>query len=349
MLLCDKYKPITKNDFLGFSESVTEIEETLKFSSKSVILLYGASGCGKTSIVDYLLQSLEFKEICIDAQFVKSQKTFNEIISNVQYSYYVKTCIVFSDFENILNDNIYNKIIKQAVLQIPHNIIFTLHIDFYDKFKKCFSDISVIEFKLKNVTIDEMSKKLTEICKQEKIKCTKKTLQSCLSHLPDIRKCIQNLEYVNNKDIAFVHSSDKIVCFLNNDNVPMSSFDMFTMVPLIHENYIKICSQKMMTDMTKSIVFADIIQTHCYKHQSWDFSLYCIIYICGVLKNSILKKKYDSSQFVNGKILSKMSNKQTKYNTFDKLKREYKCNTTSQLYLCKRLGKPSKLLQNQFM
>ena len=349
MLLCDKYKPITKNDFLGFSETITEIEESLRLSSKSVILLYGASGCGKTSVVDYLLHSLKFKEICIDAQFIKSQKTLNEIISNVQYSYHVKTCIVFSDFENILNDNIYNKIIKQAVLQIPHNIIFTLHIDYYDRFKKCFSDISVMDFKLENVTIDEMSKKLTEICKKEKMKCTKKSLQSCLYNLPDIRKCIQNLECVNNKDMVFAHNADKISCFLNNDNIPLSTFDMFTMIPLIHENYIKICSQKTMKNMSESIVFADIIQTHCYKHQSWDFSLYALMYICGILKISVLKKKYDSLHFANGKILSRMSNKQTKYNTFEKLKHEYKCNTTSQLYLCKRLGNPNKLLQNQFI
>ena len=351
MLLCDKYKPITKNDFLGFSETITEIEESLKSSSKSIILLYGESGCGKTSLVDYLLKSLNFKEICIDAQFVKSQKTFNEITSNVQYSYYVKTCIVFSDFENILNDNIYNNIIKHTVSKIPHNIIFTLHIDFYEKFKKCFSDISVNEYKLKNVKVDEMYKRLTEICKKENIKYTKKNLQPCLSHLPDIRKCIQNLEYVNNKDIAFTHNNDKLSSYLNNSNkctnIPL--FDMFTMIPLIHENYIKFCSLKKIVQMSDSIVFADIIQTHCYKHQMWDFSLYGMLYICGIFKQSILKKNYEASQFANGKILSRMSNKQTKYNTFEKLKHEYECNTTSQLYLCKRLGNPSKLLQNQFM
>lgn len=349
MQICDKYKPLQKTDFLGYSETITTIENTIEENNKSRILISGPSGCGKTSLVDYLAKKYKFKEIYIDAEFVKSQKNFQELFKSLQFTYYVKTCIVFSDFENIIIDNIFNNTIKNAIESLPHTIIFTLNCEYLEKFEKVFSDLKCSKFELFEVSVSDMTKHLKKIAKLENIKVNAKQITQCTSHLPDVRKCIQNIYCNNEKDLQLTHHCAKIEYYLNGGNLDIvKNSDLFHMIPYFHENYIKLSKKSCYIQLTQCLVFADIIQTHCYKTQTWNLSEYVLMYIFWNLKNSLQKNA--NKQIVNGKILSRMSNKQTKYNTFTKLYNQYNCNTPHQLYLCKMLNcNNSKLLQNQFM
>lgn len=348
MQICDKYKPLQKTDFLGYSETITTIENTIEENNKSRILISGPSGCGKTSLVDYLVKKYKFKEIYIDAEFVKSHKHFQELFKNLQFTYYVKTCIVFSDFENIILDNIYNNTIKNAIEILPHTIIFTINCEHLEKFDKIFGDLNCSNFELYEVSVADMTKYIRKISKLENIKINTKEISQCISHLPDIRKCIQNIYCNNKKDLHLVHHCTKIEHYLHCGDLDIvKNSDLFHMIPYFHENYIKLSKKSSIIQMTQCLVFADIIQTYCYKSQTWNLSEHVLMYIFGNLKYAM--QKHVNKKVVNGKILSRMSNKQTKYNTFSKLYDQNDCNTPDQLYLCKLLNCKSKLLQNQFM
>ena len=69
-----------------------------------------------------------------------------------------------------------------------------------------------------------------------------------------------------------------------------------------------------------------------------------------VLRSFKKRRSYGTGDFPHGKVLSKMSNKQTKYQTFARLRDKYNCRTNEQLYLCKLLNpQKCKLLLNQFL
>ena len=62
MLICDKYKPVKSEEILGF-DHIDDIESVIKSQSKAIFVLYGESGCGKTSLIDFFVQKFKFKEI----------------------------------------------------------------------------------------------------------------------------------------------------------------------------------------------------------------------------------------------------------------------------------------------
>lgn len=334
-------------DFLGYGEKIPSLIEYIKNNEKPRILIYGPYGCGKTSLVNYINNHFKFKELHIDNQCVKSNKNFNDILKSTQYSYYVKTCIVFSDYENILNDAIYNNTIKNAIADLPHCIIFTIHHDFYEKFSKIFSEIH--EFYCTPVSVSIMTKTLKMLCKKHNLPVT--NIKKSLTHLPDIRKTIQNLDLNDEKDIQCNFQAQNISVIINNKSSKnITSLDMFQTVPMIHENYIKHFSNKNLVFLCSLISYADIVQTHCYKSQKWHYSEHVLILLLCNYYSYCKQKQYNPADFQYGKILSKMSNKQTKYNIFKRLKEEFNCQTNDQLYACKVLEtKKHKLLENQFL
>lgn len=349
-MLSSKYIPIKEEEFLGCKQLIPKIEALIKNNKKNVIAIHGASGSGKSSLVEYITKKFNLKKIMIDAYFVKSGKNISEILKNVQYSFYVKSCIVFSDFENILQDNIYHNVIKQGISLQPHNVIFTLNSDFVKKFESSFGDIEVHLFQIENVSIPDISNHLKTIAKNEKIKLNSKKIKSIMKHLPDIRKCIDNIGHHDEKDELCTESSQQIAKYMNSKNFKIiNQFDMFQSIPMIHESYMKYTQKENIQQIANAISICDILQTYIYKTQKWQLSEFPIMYLFLICSIYFKQTAYKTENFPFGKVLSKMSNKQTKLNTFSKLFKKYNCETPNQLYLCKNLSKTCKLLSNQFL
>jgi ABC-type dipeptide/oligopeptide/nickel transport system ATPase subunit len=353
MALCDKYAPKNIKDFAEYGDTITEIIEKFSSNNKSVIVIAGPCGCGKTTVVDFIVQQCKFKELYIDSHFVKSNKHFSETLMNTCFTYYVKTCIVFSDFEFILNDTVYNNTIKSCILRVPHNVIISINVDCVKKFNQSFcNDINHTLYMLPLLTIASTRKKLNSIIKNENIKVNKSEINKCIDELPDIRKVIQNLEHFNSKDYQFSHSSQCIAHILNNRDISQSStLDMFNVIPLIHEGYIKHSNKTGITMLSEVVAYCDIIHTHCYKTRAWLSSESALLVLfLSAIRHYSQRKRYSDIDFPNGKVLSKMSNKCTKIQTFARLKDKYNCTTDEQLYVCKLLNsKKCKLLENQFL
>ena len=350
--LCDKYKPKVLVDFLEYRSTVEMIIELFQKRNKSIVVLSGPCGCGKTTIVDYIVEQCKFKELYIDSYFVKSNKQFSETILNTQYTFYVKTCVVFSDFEFIMNDGVYNNTIKSCLSKIPHNIIFTINDDYLAKFRQVFGDFELQLFELEQLSATSVKKMLNYIIKAEDINLSKTQLNKCIKYLPDLRKVIQNLTYDNDKDFQFSHSSQIVSHIVNSGSLDdIAGLDMFQILPIIYECYTKHMKKGCDCSFLRVIVHCDIIHTNYYKTRSWISSECAILmlFLC-IFTNFSRRKKYKPSDFSFGKILSKMSNKQTKYQTFSKLCTKYNCDTYEQLYLHKMTSDSTcKLLDNQFL
>jgi ABC-type cobalamin/Fe3+-siderophores transport system ATPase subunit len=351
MDIIDKYKPKTVSDFLDYGDTVSNIIQTLNQNTKIIIVIAGPCGCGKTTIIDYILDICKYKELTIDSHFVKSSKNFRETLLNTQFTFYVKTCIVFPDFEFIINDNIYNNPIKSALSKLPHNVIFSINEDYLKKFQQNFSELKPCIFELKSLSTTNIRKLLNKIAKNESIKVTRDKINKCISHLPDIRKVIQNLVCSNDKNIQFTHTSQTISYLINNKTISnIGSLDMFVLIPMIHESYIKYSKKNGILDLSAVIAYCDIIHTNSYKTRTSTSCEAGIIFLFLNIFQYFTNKKFDYVDFPSGKILSKMSNRQTKIQTFAKLKSNYNCVTNEQLYLCKCLNtKTCKLLDNQFL
>lgn len=346
MLICDKYKPQQLNEFLGLNH-ITENDIQLK--EKEILVIIGESGSGKTSLTDYIIKYHKFKEINIDHHSIKSIKNLLEIFNNTQYTFHVKTCIVFSDFECIMNDNVYNNTIIQNIKKVPHNVIFTVHSEHFDKFERLYK-IDYKKIYINSPSKAELSKYIRKIAKIEKIQVDKTKIEKCLKNLPDIRKTLENLIIDNEKNVYFHQLNTKISNFFNGKFDDMIYYsDMFHTVPLLHENYIKYCKKINISEISSIFVYADIIQTRCYKTQQWNQSIFIMMLLMNIIKDGLKKRTYKSDDLHYGKILSRMSNKQTKYNIFKRLYKDTNSETTVQLYLCKRLNPSIKLLQNQFL
>ena len=353
--ILEKYTPVSENDFKGNQKTIQSAISILESHGK--LIVSGSKGCGKSSLVNYLVKKFEFKVVNLDRYEIKSYAELKEKLNVFKFSTHQKTCVVFEDIEYLLNDNIL-KTDTISIIDSIHNVhfVFTVNDRYISKVEKHFGSKQFI-CNMVSLKKNQMHSILLNISNNENLKISSNELKECCVHLPDIRQCIYSL-YIA-QDVKY-DSSDityNLCEYFNRKKTIRYLSSHYLIYSMLHEILYTSFKKIHYLNFLDLLCIGDVTQTICYTTQRWDT---LDIQLHGFLLHTTIAKKtkmYKVTDFPFPKIVCKMSNKHTKRNTYGKLKVALDCTTVHQLYLCKlnqskncKLNRNMKtLLSTQFM
>lgn len=359
-LLIETYKPVLKEDFLGLIP-FNQIYDVCSQNKKFIICIHGFTGSGKSCLVSHILSKFNLHPIIFDNSFVKSNSNYKEKLNILKFKGILNSCIVFEDYEQIISDNFYHTTIETCLVNLKLPIIFTVNENYLKKFHKSFKVLDVCYFSIMKPTKKSTKIFIDKIVSAQNIKISHKDKLNSINFLPDIRKVVQSLDdnVAQKIDASYVSNGHLLADLFHKknylENIHNLSSDFFFLVPMLHESYPSLVFPNKVKSIAYGICISDIINTSLYKNQNWDLSPF-IIYpsIINAICNSP-SISLQSSDFPFGSILCKMSNKQNKVSTFNKLNFNLKTSTPFQIYAYKLINKKkiqrnvNLLLKNQFI
>ncbi|MFA5176399.1 MAG: replication factor C large subunit [Candidatus Nanoarchaeia archaeon] len=215
MNFTDKYKPKSLKEIEGYEK---EVREVVDFLRKKPILLYGATGTGKTTLVQCLADDLNYELIELNASDFRNKEQINTIVGEAlnQRSLFKKGKIILIDeVDGISGREDYGGVPALLALMQKTNypIIMTANDPWDKKFTLIRQKSKMIEIKKVGSVICKVLKK---ICLIEGIKVDEKTLTEITAiNNNDIRASLIDLELlsgnkiIKNEDLELLRDSPR--------------------------------------------------------------------------------------------------------------------------------------------
>lgn len=201
-----KYAPKKSFEVQGQNKAVEEVKtfiQNYKDQKKKALLIYGPTGCGKTSSVHAIANELDLELIEINASDTRNTNSVEKTIGNAskQMSLFMKPKVILIDeIDGVagredrggLSSMI--KIIKQSSFPI----ILTANNPFDSKFSSLRKECETVEFK--RLAYTSVCSYLKKICEKEGIDADTDDLKSLSRRLGgDLRGAITDLQTLTNK------------------------------------------------------------------------------------------------------------------------------------------------------
>ena len=316
----------------GMQELFDEINSSL-FSHIHIIL--GASGTGKTSLINMIAKHNNLDLKVFDAGVKRSLKYIIESFTTfIQFG--KNKGVFFDEFEIVFTENIgAQALLNELNKYCGFPIFIALNTKFNIKLQKILSH--KLKFKVYNIINPSRTIIINKCIKLYK-GLDKRIIQEVVDKkYPDIRSILNyfNMPVVDVSQNIFEIDFKEIFKFIINKSTYLDikllqcKKDLFTMIPIMHENYLKMTPTHSHSVISENISISDVYHTKIYDKQDWHMSY--LPAVCGILLPSLHVKMKNNTCISYGSILSKMSNFKTKEKTCHQLLQTLEVDTNLQL------------------
>jgi replication factor C large subunit len=319
MLWTEKYKPSNLKEVYGHNKAVDELKKFITQKKKGCVMIYGATGNGKTSAVHALAKELEYELLEVNASDTRNKDNINSIIgiSSKQMSLFKKGKIILVDEVDGLSgqqDRGGVQALVKVVEETKMPIILVSNDPFSQKLAPLRTKCKTIEFgTLSHVTIFNI---LQRICDEEKIKYNEETLKDLarraggdargaindLQILTSIKNTLENLDDVGEREQTESITNALRIIFKSRkpENVlwvlDKTDLDLEESLLWIDENLPREYKGQDLINAYEQISRADVFKGRIRRWQHWDF----LIYINALLTAGVATaKKEKNGSFVN--------------------------------------------------
>ncbi|MGB9707957.1 MAG: replication factor C large subunit [Candidatus Pacearchaeota archaeon] len=281
--------------------------------SKKAALLFGRSGCGKTSSVYALASELGYEVIELNASDFRNKQEIHEIIGKAsqQQSLFNKGKIILIDeLEGISGDKDRGGIpeVVRLIETTVWPIVLIANDAWQDKLRPLRSKAILIEFK--NTDKATVAKVLAKIAAKEKISASLETLEAiAIINNCDVRASINDLQMlaalkkpITKLDVAALHVREKdesifkaLQTILKSkattnvfDNVQNMDYDDFFL--WLDENIPREYQGQELVNAYESLSKADIFRGRIRRWQHWRF----LVYVMALLTYGVSNAKKES-------------------------------------------------------
>ena len=297
-----EYKPKSFNEFCGNKEAIKKL---LLWAdgwnkAKGAVLLLGPTGTGKTTAAELLAKCLNFNLIETNASDARKASVLKEEFSHAltQQSLFFKGKLVLFDEIDGLSGQ-FDRGAPSEIIELINSSRFPIVMTAIDEtsgaVKKLKKEVKVIKFE--KTEVEEITKLLTRICKDKKIKAEESILkQIARMSNGDVRAAILDLQAIaaGNETIAkedlnilIYRDIEKIMnetlriifktneCKLAEEAVDTSEEDLDNILLWVRENipreYIK---AEDIANAYNCISRADVFRGRIIRQQYWRFQVY---------------------------------------------------------------------------
>lgn len=207
MSLAKKYEPKKISDIVGQDKAIQYILyyfENFPKTYKKALLVYGPTGCGKTSIIKAIANEKNFELIELNASDYRNAEAINSIIlpaSQQQSLFSIKKIILIDEIEGLHGQNDRGGFLAliDVIKKSKFPIVLTAQDAFDERFKSLRNYCELLE--LLPLNTNEILKKLKYICEKENITYEMAALHLLALHSNgDLRAAINDLQMlVENK------------------------------------------------------------------------------------------------------------------------------------------------------
>ena len=309
---------------LGNEENKKKFLDYINSEEDNIILIYGPIGSGKTIFWKESLN--DYNCIIYDNENKKSVQNIKEEIQKIYgFNFFMKNVIILEDTEE-------DKQKFQILFDEFPKMKFVLTSSIKNYVPSLTNEYKVINIEIPNENlIQEYFKTKSKKINKTKIKTILKQNEN------DIRQLFIQLENNFMKDskdklLTSIYSVVNKVFSKERTNMDLmitnGSLDIFSIPPMIHENYVTKCkTNKILLKNSLDVCYGDILHTYMYKNADWDFIPY-------VICQSILNSSYNCYPLETvkfGSIISKILNCQTRKKTTLNIFQMYNVNSLDEL------------------
>lgn len=311
-MLLDNFHIQKDDDILGNKLELNILHE----KNRKIYIIYGKIGCGKSRIIEYILNTcfkLEF-----NAYSKKSLKYIKDEVENfIKFNTFDKQkVILFDDFEVFIQEGVGAGSIIDTLKQVNIPVYIVVHEIHLNKMKKICTKGNFEYIHIKSPSKDEYIAFFTKFCKSQSLKITKTKIKSIVSsNYPDMRRIAFSIDGMNLGKID-IFSNNYVETFdrLRSNTLSFSEkllfaeSDIFTQLSVFHENYPNLVDKQKIHTISDSISIGDIYHTYSYINQEWELMYVSIL--CGIIYPSQYFRYNKKPTYAS--IISKISNLKTK-------------------------------------
>jgi len=321
MLWTEKYRPKNLKEVYGHNKAVEELKEFITKKKKGAVLIYGATGNGKTSAVHAIAKELDYELLEVNASDTRNKENINSIIgiSSKQMSLFKKGKIILVDEVDGITgqeDRGGVQAIVKVIEETTAPIIITSNDPFSQKLAPLRKKCKTIEFK--NLSYETVFNILKKICEGEKINYNAEVLKDLarrsggdargaindLQILTSVKNTLENLDELGEREqtesitnaLRIIFKSKKAENVLSA--IDKTDLDLDEALLWIDENLPREYKGQDLVDAYEKISKADVFKGRIRRWQHWDF----LIYINALLTAGIAtSKKEKNGSFVEYK------------------------------------------------
>lgn len=316
---CEKYRALCFSDIKGQDIAILKLKNFLKqFPRKKILILYGPSGVGKTSLAYALSIELDAEVIEINSSNILDKEKINLIIGNAtkQVSLFKKTKIILvDDLDSIVFED--NKSLAELIAIAEKStfpIIMTAKDIWNKKFTLLRKEAELIE--LKSLDYKSILEILKKICEKESCIFSNDLLTSiAIRSKGDVRAAINDLQAISqlkeedlskelherNKEesifnvLKVIFQTSKIDDKMINifDEVDMNIDELFLW---IEENIPLEYNGEEIAKAFDALSKADVYRGRIHRQQHWRFLVYENFFIGSGVAAA---KKYNRDKWIS--------------------------------------------------
>ncbi len=321
MLWTEKYKPKSLKEVYGHNKAIAELKEFVIQKKKGALLIYGATGNGKTSAVHALAKELDYEILEVNASDFRNKEGINSIIgtSSKQRSLFNKGKIILVDeIDGITGQEDRGGV--QALAKVIEETKFPILVISNDPFSQKLATLrtkcKTIEFgTLSYITVFNILKR---ICDNEKISYNEDMLkdlarrtggdarggindlqmltsvQNKLEELEELGEREQKESIINSLRVIFKsRKAENVLGVLNKTDVDLDEALLW-----IDENLPREYKGEDLANAYEHISRADVFKGRIRRWQHWGF----LVYVNALLTAGIATAKREKNgMFVNYK------------------------------------------------
>jgi replication factor C large subunit len=316
-LWAEKYRPKKLSEVLGHEEIKRKILDFVKnFTSqkKRAMLLSGAPGSGKTSMIYALANELHLEIIELNASNFRNKDQIQEVIGRAiaQQSLFAKSKVILVDeLEGIAGREDRGGV--QELLRLIETTTYPIMMVCNDSWKESLRKVKSksLVLEVKPLWESEIVKLLSTIASKEKIAVSQEALQEIAKITKgDARAALNDLQassilskrIIEKKDIAFIDAREKevnifeVIRQILKTREALGSFDQVQNFDLddlflwLDENIPKDYHGKDLERAYESLSLADVYRGRIRRQQHWRF----LVYISALLTQGIAVAKEEN-------------------------------------------------------
>eukprot|EP01080_Neovahlkampfia_damariscottae_P001958 gene1958-1466_t len=242
-LWTDKYAPSSFGDIVGNTSNIKLIGDWLKNwkseykknlnvkkpTWKKALIISGKPGIGKTSSTKIICKNLGYTVIEMNASDARNKKAIQnkitEMTTNQSFIKNEHTCLVMDEVDGMSTGDRGGVTELIQIIKLSKIPIICICNDRYKQSLKSLINYCV-DVKFRNPTVDQIFKRISNICKIEKIPIQDAAIRKLIeSSNQDLRFILNHLQMMNklNRKITFDDAND-----ISNDSTPDNIFQITT-------------------------------------------------------------------------------------------------------------------------
>ncbi|MCX6741923.1 MAG: replication factor C large subunit [Candidatus Pacearchaeota archaeon] len=330
-LWAEKYRPKKLSEVLGHEEIKKRILDFVKnFTSqkKRAMLLSGAPGSGKTSMIYALANELHLEIIELNASDFRNKDQIQEVMGKAiaQQSLFAKSKVILVDeLEGIAGHEDRGGV--QELLRLIETTTYPIMMVCNDPWKESLRKVrsKSLGLEVRPLWESEIVKLLSTIASKEKIAVSQEALQEIAKITKgDARAALNDLQassilskrIIEKKDIAFIDAREKevnifeVIRQILKTREALGSFDQVQNFDLddlflwLDENIPKEYHGKDLENAYETLSLADVYRGRIHRQQHWRF----LVYIAALLTQGIaIAKEEDKHISTASAIFTKYS------------------------------------------